>query len=123
MPAAKSQVLLRRTRMHQAGHLDNTNHRRPSADLWPASAVLTCTHPIPLAMSEQNDSNNPAAVVEPVHQIGEDKWQAMVTVKNQTIGVGPLCDTKDECRWWCAQFKIAMRRAGARFSRLSPTDS
>lgn len=50
-----------------------------------------------------------------VHQIDEDKWQAMVVVEHQTIGFGPLCESEEECQWWCSQFKAALGRAGARF--------
>ena len=56
-----------------------------------------------------------SAVLLAVHQIGDDKWQAMVAVEHQTIGFGPLCDSEEECQWWCSQFKTAMSKAGARF--------
>lgn len=59
-----------------------------------------------------------SAVLLAVHQICEDKWQAMVVVEHQTIGFGPLCDSEEECQWWCSQFKAAMSKAGARF--ISP---
>lgn len=57
------------------------------------------------------------AVLLAVHQICNDKWQAMFAVEHQTIGFGPLCESEDECQWWCSQFKTAMSKAGARFSK------
>jgi hypothetical protein len=60
----------------------------------------------------------PCAALLAVHQIDEDRWQSMVVVEHQTIGFGPLCESEEECQWYCSQFKVAMGKAGARF--ISP---
>jgi hypothetical protein len=77
-----------------------------------------------VVMGRQNSrkgASSPApcsALLLAVHQIDENKWQSMVVVEHQTIGFGPLCDSEEECQWWCSQFKAALGRAGARF--ISP---
>jgi hypothetical protein len=62
-----------------------------------------------------SDENLPHAVLLAVHQICEDKWQAVVSAQHQTIGFGPLCESEEECQWWADQFRTALSRVGARF--------
>lgn len=66
--------------------------------------------------SRKATSEAPSSAMLIADQVEEGKWQPTVIVDHQTFEFGPLCESEGECQWWCSQFKIALTRAGARFS-------